>query len=94
MFDLQAPHLGPVFDPLKNLILAGRGTDCRASYIAGRCVMEDFRVGGQDEGDLQPQADRQLALQVAHQAQRRFADTPTGSVMQPVFRWADDQSQG
>ena len=44
------PHLGPFFDPLKNLFLAGRGTDCRASYIDGRCVMEDCNVLGTDAG--------------------------------------------
>jgi cytosine/adenosine deaminase-related metal-dependent hydrolase len=93
VFDLSGSHLGPVFDPLKNLILAGRGTDCRASYIAGRRVMEDFRVGGMDESDLQPQADRQFVLQVAHQARRRSDSAPGGSVLRPVFRWADDQAQ-
>ncbi len=61
MFDLRGHHLGPFFDPLKNLILAGRGTDCRASYIAGRCVMEEFKVHGVDADQLQTQADRQFA---------------------------------
>jgi cytosine/adenosine deaminase-related metal-dependent hydrolase len=88
VFDLQAPHLGPIFDPLKNLFLAGRGTDCRASYIAGRCVMEDFRVGGLDEAGLQAQADRLMARQMAHQQQRRFDGAPPAPSVHPVFNWA------
>jgi cytosine/adenosine deaminase-related metal-dependent hydrolase len=87
VFDLQAPHLGPIFDPLKNLILAGRGTDCRASYIAGRCVMEDFRVGGQDEATLQSRGDRLFSRQLAHQHQRRFDGAPTVPSVRPVFNW-------
>lgn len=90
VFDLQAAHLGPVFDPLKNLFLAGRGTDCRASYVAGRCIMEDFRVGGSDEAELQPQADRQFALQVAHQAQRRCDPASRAPVLRTVFPSAID----
>ncbi len=90
VFDLGAPHLGPIFDPLKNLLLAGRGTDCRASYIAGRCVMEDFRVGGKMRADLQPQADRQFARLIEHQAARRFDGARESPVLQPVFGWATD----
>ncbi|UUZ70283.1 amidohydrolase family protein [Polaromonas sp. P2-4] len=60
VFDLKAPHLGPFFDPLKNLLLAGRGTDCRDSYIGGRCVMKDFEVCGIDMHALQDQANRQF----------------------------------
>jgi cytosine/adenosine deaminase-related metal-dependent hydrolase len=47
VFDLAA-HLGSIFEPVKNLMLAGRGNDCRASWIGGRTVMEDFAVRGVD----------------------------------------------
>src|SRR6218665_139571 len=60
VFDLKGTPLGPFSEPLKNLILAGRGSDCRASYIGGRCVMEDFQVGATDSAALQAQADRQF----------------------------------
>ena len=92
VFDLGASHLGPIFDPLKNLVLAGRGTDCRASYVAGRQVMEDFRVGGRLETDLQPQADRQFARLLAHQQSRRFDGAGRQAVMQPVFGWVPEQT--
>ncbi len=88
VFDLQAPHLGPLHDPLKNLFLAGRGTDCRASYVAGRCVVEDFRVRSGDPEALQDRADRQFAQLLSHQQQRRSDRAEGGAVIQPVFRWA------
>ncbi|MGH6639437.1 MAG: amidohydrolase family protein, partial [Polaromonas sp.] len=88
VFDLQASHLGPIFDPLKNLFLAGRGTDCRASYIAGRCVMEDFAVGQVDMKALQAQADIQFAKLQANQQERRFDAATPQTLVQPVFAWA------
>lgn len=88
VFDLQGTHLGPIFDPLKNLFLAGRGTDCRASYIAGRCVMEDFKVGGVDLQALQMQAEQQFAKLLANQQARRFDVLQNTPLVQPVFAWA------
>jgi hypothetical protein len=54
------PAPGPLFDPLKNLVLAGRGDDCIASYIDGRCVMQDGQVHGVDYPTLQRQAQQQF----------------------------------
>ncbi len=88
VFDLKAPHLGPFFDPLKNLILSGRGTDCRASYIAGRCVMEDFHVAGADERALRAQADKQFAKLIASHRARAFDRPELDRLFHPVFPWA------
>ena len=89
VFDLKAPHLGPFFEPFKNLLLAGRGTDCRASYVAGRCVMEDFQVKGADLAALQEQADRLFRkLMGSHQA-RAFGKPPLERLFHPVFPYAD-----
>ena len=89
VFDLQGEHLGPVFDPFKNLILAGRGTDCRASYVAGRCVMEDFAVLGVDAGALQVQAQRQYEKLVASHSQRAFGKPAAERLFHPVFPWGE-----
>ena len=85
VFDLNGEHLGPFFDPLKNLLLAGRGSDCRASYIQGRCVMEDFQVQGVDAAAMQRQADRQLEKAMANQQQRAFDNPPQERLFRPVF---------
>jgi cytosine/adenosine deaminase-related metal-dependent hydrolase len=87
VFDLQAPHLGPFFDPFKNLLLAGRGTDCRASYIAGRCVMEDFKVLGADMAALQAQADLQFDRLLESHRARAFGQPPRERLFHPVFPW-------
>jgi cytosine/adenosine deaminase-related metal-dependent hydrolase len=89
VFDLNGPHLGPFFDPLKNLILSGRGTDCRASYIGGRCVMEDFRVAGANEPLLQQQADAQFEKLIASHRARAFDNPALDRIFHPVFPWAN-----
>jgi cytosine/adenosine deaminase-related metal-dependent hydrolase len=88
VFDLNGAHLGPFFDPLKNLMLAGRGSDCRASYIRGRCVMEDFKVLGVDAGALQAEADRQVAKLMASHQLRAFGNPPPDRLFHPVFPFA------
>ncbi|MEO8545892.1 MAG: amidohydrolase family protein, partial [Burkholderiaceae bacterium] len=89
VFDLQASHLGPLFDPLKNLFLAGRGTDCRASFVAGRPVMEDFKVLAADLDAMRGQAAQQFDKLLAHHQLRAFHDKPLARVVQPVFPFAD-----
>jgi len=94
VFDLKGTHLGPFFEPLKNLILAGRGSDCRASYIGGRCVMEDFQVGATDSAALQAQADRQFAQLMASHQSRAFGQPPLERIFHPVFPWAEAAAGG
>ena len=88
VFDLQGDHLGPFFDPFKNLILAGRGTDCRASYVARRCVMEDFAVLGVDAAALQVRAQRQFEKLMASHSRRAFGQPPAAQLFHPVLPWS------
>lgn len=88
VFDLQGAHLGPFFDPFKNLVLAGRGSDCRASYIAGRCVMEGFEVSGVDVSALQEQANRQFGKLMQSHSMRAFGHQPVERLFHPIFPWA------
>jgi cytosine/adenosine deaminase-related metal-dependent hydrolase len=88
VFDLNGSHLGPFFDPLKNLFLAGRGTDCRASYIRGRCVMENFEIHAAMEAALHAQADRQFSTLIASHQVRAFDDAAPARLFHPVFPWA------
>lgn len=88
VFDLQAPHLGPFFDRFKNLLLSGRGTDCRASYIAGRYVMEDFAAQGGDMRSLQDQTNSQFRKLMDSHQQQAFGNLPPDRLFHPVFPWA------
>jgi cytosine/adenosine deaminase-related metal-dependent hydrolase len=85
VWDLTGDHLGPLFDPLKNLMLSGRGTDCRASYIAGRCVMEDFTVEGIDADALQREAARQYGKLMASHSARAFDRPPAERLFHPLY---------
>jgi cytosine/adenosine deaminase-related metal-dependent hydrolase len=91
VFDLAGHHLGPLFDPLKNLMLAGRGSDCRASYIAGRCVMEDFAVSSVDASALQRDAEGQYAKLMASHSDRAFDHPPADRLFHPVYPRARDE---
>jgi cytosine/adenosine deaminase-related metal-dependent hydrolase len=85
VFDLTGAHLGPLFEPLKNLMLAGRGTDCRASYIAGRCVMEDFEVKAVDVSALRDEAAQQYATLMASHSTRAYDHPPVERLFHPVY---------
>ncbi len=89
VFSLDGLHLGPLFDPLKNLILAGRGDDCIASWINGRCVMEDGQVKGVDYPTLQRQAQRQFHKLMQSHAERAFGQPDWRGLFQPAMPFAD-----
>ncbi|MBC3269905.1 MULTISPECIES: amidohydrolase family protein [Pseudomonas] len=92
VFSLRGLHLGPLFDPLKNLLLAGRGDDCIASYIDGRCVMHDAQVNGVDYPALQRQAQRQYEKLMRSHSDRAFARPDWKTLFQPAIPFADDYS--
>ena len=92
VFNLRGMHLGPLFDPLKNLVLAGRGDDCIASYIDGRCVMQDGQVEGVDYPALQRQAQRQFEKLMRSHSDRAFDQPDWKSLFQPAIPFADDYS--
>ncbi len=85
VFDLRGDHLGPIFEPIKNLMLAGRGSDCRASWIAGRAVMEDFVVNGVSMDELRRDADAQYAKLMASHSDRAFDRPPSERLFHSVY---------
>lgn len=92
VFRLGEFHQGPFFDPLKNLFTAGRGDDCIASYIDGRCVMQDGQVIGVDYADLQRRADALFQKQMQHHAERAFGNPPWCSLFRSAIPFADPYS--
>lgn len=92
VFSLRGLHLGPLFDPLKNLLLAGRGDDCVASYIDGRCVMLDGQVTGVDYPALQRQAQLQYEKLMRSHSDRAFTRPDWKTLFQPSIPFADDYS--
>ncbi|WP_371364526.1 amidohydrolase family protein [Pseudomonas sp. QL9] len=92
VFRLGAFHQGPFFDPLKNLVTAGRGDDCIASYIDGRCVMQDGQVVGVDYAALQRQADVLFEKQMRHHSDRAFGNPPWRTLFHSAIPFADAYS--
>ncbi len=92
VFSLRGLHLGPLFDPLKNLVLAGRGDDCIASYIDGRCVMHDGQVQGVDYLALQQQAQRQFETLMRSHSARAFGQPDWKTLFKPAIPFADAYS--
>ena len=92
VFNLRGLHLGPLFDPLKNLVLAGRGDDCIATYIDGRCVMQDGQVQGVDYPALQRQAQRQFEKLMRSHADRATGQPDWKTLFKPAIAFADDYS--
>ena len=60
VFDLSAPHLGQVIDPIQTMMLVGQGRDVRTVVIDGRFVMVDRVIEGIDE--VADNAGRRLSL--------------------------------
>ena len=92
VFRLGAFHQGPFFDPLKNLVTAGRGDDCIASYIDGRCVMQGGQVVGIDYAALQRQADALFEKQMRHHSDRAFGNPPWRTLFHSAIPFADAYS--
>ena len=92
VFSLRGLHLGPLFDPLKNLVLAGRGDDCIASYIDGRCVMHDGQVQGVDYPTLQRQAQRQFEKLMRSHSDRAANRPHWQGLFKPAIPFADAYS--
>jgi hypothetical protein len=60
VFDLAAPHLGQVIDPIQTMMLAGRGTDVRSVIVAGRVSMQDGHIPGVDRAEFAARAQAQF----------------------------------
>ena len=48
IFDLDGFHIGPLFDPIQNMVLGGSGRDFRAVIVNGRVVVRDGQLPGVD----------------------------------------------
>lgn len=70
VFDLSAPHLGQVIDPIQTMMLAGRGTDMRSVIVDGRASLQDGRIPGLDWDALADRAREQFDRLLAQYPRR------------------------
>lgn len=85
VFDLTAPHLGQVIDPIQTLMLAGRGTDVRSVIVAGRASMQDGHIPGIDWSDLAARAQAQFDGLKARYPQRTLGHPPVEAIFSSAY---------
>jgi cytosine/adenosine deaminase-related metal-dependent hydrolase len=85
VFDLAAPHLGQVIDPIQTKMLAMRGTDCRATIVGGRASMQEGEIPGVDWPAFAARAQAQFDGLMAQYPRRTFGHPPAGEIFSSAY---------
>ena len=85
VFDLAAPHLGQVIDPIQTLLLSARGTDARSVIVDGRASMQDGVIPGVDWDVLAAEAQAQFGRLLAQYPQRTLGHPPIEEIFSSAY---------
>lgn len=85
VFDLAAPHLGQVIDPIQTLMLAGRGTDVRSVIVAGRASMQEGHIPGVDWAGFAARARAQFDGLKAQYPRRTLGHPPIEEIFSSAY---------
>ncbi|MGG5818074.1 amidohydrolase family protein [Falsiroseomonas sp. HW251] len=85
VFDLSAPHLGQVVDPIQTMMLSGRGTDMRSVIVDGRASLQDGRIPGVDWDDLAARAQSQFGRVMAQYPRRTLGHPPVEQIFSSAY---------
>lgn len=85
VFDLDAPHLGQVIDPIQTMLLAGHGRDFSTVIIDGRFVMEDRLIPGVDEAAEKRRAQAQFEGLMARYPERTHGHPPASEIFSSSY---------
>ena len=85
VFDLTAPHLGQVIDPIQTMMLAGRGRHFSTVIIDGRFVMQDGVIAGTDPAADAARAQAQFDRLVGKYPQRTFGHPPVEEIFSSAY---------
>jgi cytosine/adenosine deaminase-related metal-dependent hydrolase len=85
VFDLAAPHLGQVIDPIQTMLLSGRGTDARTVIVDGRASMQDGAIPGLDWDALAAQAQAQFGRVLAQYPRRTHGHPPLEEIFSSAY---------
>ncbi|WP_426956694.1 amidohydrolase family protein [Muricoccus radiodurans] len=85
VWDLSAPHLGQIIDPIQTLMIAGRGTDARTVIVDGRASMQDGAIPGVDWDAWGARAQAQFDRMVALYPQRTFGHPPVEEIFSSAY---------
>ncbi|MGN8026160.1 chlorohydrolase family protein [Microbacterium sp. 22242] len=91
-FRLDDVRLGPIEDPLRNLVLAGSARDACLTMVAGRIVMRDGEIEGVDLREIREDSQRLFEIMRAGYDER--AHVGGGELFPPVFRRSGGEGRG
>jgi cytosine/adenosine deaminase-related metal-dependent hydrolase len=86
--DLSDPHVGPVDDPIRTLLLNTTGANVRTVIIDGRSVMEDWRIPSIDEEEMRRHAQAYFRTMKEAYSERDFRRRPSDVLFPASFRAA------
>lgn len=85
VFDLSGSRMGQVIDPIQTMMLNGSGRDFSTVIIAGRFVMENYRMPGIDFDALAEEAQRQFDGLVALYPNRTHKHPPVEAIFSSAY---------
>ena len=85
VFDLSAPHLGQVIDPIQTMMLAGTGRDFRTVIVDGRFAVIDGRLPGVDEAANARRAQAQFERLMARYPERTLGRPPVDAIFSSAY---------
>ncbi|WP_309065247.1 chlorohydrolase family protein [Microbacterium sp.] len=92
-FRLDDVRLGPIEDPLRNLVLAGSARDVRMTMVAGRVVVRDGILPGVDLEEVRRDSQRLFAKMRAAYAERDHRAGEGGELFPPVFPLSSSEAE-
>jgi cytosine/adenosine deaminase-related metal-dependent hydrolase len=85
VFDLSAPDLGQVIDPIQTMMLAGGGRHFSTVIVDGRFVMQDGVIPGTDPVADAARAQAQFDRLVEKYPQRTFGHPPVEEIFSSAY---------
>ena len=85
VFDLSAPDLGQVIDPIQTMMLAGGGRHFSTVIVDGRFVMQDGVIPGTDPAADAARAQAQFDRLVGKYPQRTFGHPPVEEIFSSAY---------
>lgn len=85
IFDLASPRIGPSFDPIQTLMVAGSGAIVKAVFVDGRLSVRDGQVALFDLAAAQAQAQQQFEGLIAKYPDRTFGHPQVSEIFPPSY---------
>ncbi len=85
VWDLSAPHLGQLPDPIQRLVLSGSRRDARMVIVDGRIVVEGGELPGVDLAAWEAEARAHYRTGMTHAGVRSVGNPPVEELYSPTF---------